>query len=275
MNIDKALYIMNITKNKLYDMDIIELKKIYHKQALKIHPDKGGTNEDFHKLQEAYDYLIIIIELNNTSENREYDAKDIIHNFKQYIYKYVNCVSLSYIDECDEKQLNNLETILYHYKDKIPNYIYNKVYKIIKKNSKTEFILEPSLDDLMNNKIYRFHYNNEIFNVPLWHSEMYYDTNNNKEICVKCIPNLPEFIDIDCDNNMHIFIKKNIKDVFINQRVNIKLTDEKNISLDSKNIVFLPYQEITIKNSGISKINNNNIYNTSVRSNIIVHLTLY
>tara|TARA_B100000424_G_C22930218_1_gene494838 strand:- start:1292 stop:2119 length:828 start_codon:yes stop_codon:yes gene_type:complete len=275
MNIDKALNIMNITKDELYNIDPIQLKKIYHKQALKFHPDKGGTNEEFKNLQEAYDYLIIIIELNKTSQDREYDTNDIIHNFKHYIYTYVNNVSLSYIDECDEKQLNNLESILNHYKNKIPTSIYSKIYKLLKKNSNKEFILEPTINDLVNDKIYRFHYDNEIFNVPLWHSEMYYDTKNNVEICIKCIPKLPEFLDIDCDNNIHIFIKKNIKDIFVNQHIKFNLTDTKIITVDSKHISFLPYQEIIIPRSGISKINNSNIYNTSIKSNIILHLTLY
>lgn len=275
MNIEIALNIMNITNDELYNMDTIQLKKIYYKQALKTHPDKGGSNEEFKKLQEAYDYLTIIIELNNTTQDREYNTKDIINNFKQYIYKYVNSVSLSYLDECDKKQLNSLEIILNHYKDKIPTSIYNKIYKIVKKDSNNEFILEPTIDELVNDKIYRFHYNNEIFNVPLWHSEMYYDTITNIEICIKCIPNLPEFIDIDCDNNIHIFIKKNIKDIFINQYIKFNLTDTKVITVDSKDISFLPSQEIIIPRIGISKINNSNIYNTSVKSNIILHLTLY
>jgi len=275
MNIDNALFIMNISKDELYNIDNVDLKKIYHKQALKIHPDKGGSNKEFQDLQEAYDYLNIIIELNNTTQDREYNTTDIINNFKKYIYKYVNSVSVSYIDECDIKQLNSLETILNHYKGKIPSSIYNKISKIIKKNSNTEFILEPTLNDLVNDKIYRFSYNDEIFNVPLWHSEMYYDTVNNIEICIKCIPKLPGYIDIDCDNNVHIFIKKSINDVFLNQLIKFNLTDTKIITVESKNISFLPYQEIIIPRSGISKINNSNIYNTSFKSNIILHLSLH
>lgn len=32
-----------------------EIKKAYHKMAIKLHPDRGGSQEDFIKLQEAWE----------------------------------------------------------------------------------------------------------------------------------------------------------------------------------------------------------------------------
>lgn len=37
-----------------------EIKKQYHKLSLKCHPDKGGTNEDFIKLNNSYNNLMIL-----------------------------------------------------------------------------------------------------------------------------------------------------------------------------------------------------------------------
>ena len=34
-----------------------DMKKAYRKSVLKEHPDKGGTNEGFRKIQEAWDYF--------------------------------------------------------------------------------------------------------------------------------------------------------------------------------------------------------------------------
>ena len=39
------------------DLTLSELKKAFHKQALKHHPDKGGDIEEFNKVQAAYDLL--------------------------------------------------------------------------------------------------------------------------------------------------------------------------------------------------------------------------
>ena len=285
MNIDLAIEIMNIEKKDLYSLDNSKLKKIYHQRALILHPDKGGSNEQFKRLSEAYDYLNIMIELNeyNTSPYENYlkscsdnfEYSTLINKLKKYVFKYINSISLSYINECDDKQMENIEKILEYYKDKIPQSVYNKIINVMTSNkTHKEFILKPSLNDLLENKIYRFNYNNEIFNVPLWHSELYYDTKDNNEICIKCLPDLSPFIDIDTENNIHIYVFEKIQTIFKNQYLEIKLTDSCIYRIDSDEINFLPSQQIILKNKGISKIYGNNIYDTKQKSNIIVTLNI-
>ncbi len=46
-----------------------EIKKAYRKLARKWHPDKGGNNEVFRALREAYDILTIYLEQGNVPEN--------------------------------------------------------------------------------------------------------------------------------------------------------------------------------------------------------------
>lgn len=286
MNTDKALEIMNINKNDLYSLDHGILKKKYHQLALKLHPDKGGSNDKFRQLQEAYDYLNIMVELNtfnkspyenyinNSSTNFEY--KDVINKLKKYIFKYINSVSMSYINECDDKQIGNLEKILEYYKHKIPPSVYNKIISTINTTNECKtFILKPTIDDLLENKIYRLNYNNEIFNVPLWHSELYYDTKNTDEICVKCIPELNPFIDIDSDNNIHIYIFENINTLFKNQYIDIQLSDNFTYKIHARDITILPSQKIILKNKGITKISNKNLYDTNYKSDIIVTLNIH
>lgn len=285
MNIDLAIKIMNIEKKELYLLDNSKLKKIYHQRALVLHPDKGGSNEEFKQLTEAYDYLNIMVELNeyNTSpyENYVKSCKDnfeysnVINKLKTYIFKYINSISVSYINECDDKQIHNIEKILEYYKDKIPQSVYNKIINVMKTNDNCkEFILKPSLDDLLENKIYRFNYNNEIFNVPLWHSELYYDTKDNNEICIKCLPDLSPFIDIDSENNIHIYVFEKIYNIFKNQYLEVKLTNNFIYKINSSEINILPSQQIILKNKGISKIYGNNIYDTKHKSNIIITLNM-
>lgn len=286
MNTDVALKIMNIDKNELYSLDHIKLKKKYHYCALKVHPDKGGTNDDFRQLQEAYDYLNIMVELNtfNTSPYENYinnsstsfEYKDVINKLKKYIFKYINSISLSYINECDDKQLENIEKILEYYKNKIPASVYNKIINIMNIPSVCKtFILKPTLDDLLENKIYRFNYNNEIFNVPLWHNELYYDTTDKSEICIKCIPELTPFIDIDSDNNIHIYIFENVNTLFKNQYIDVYLTDNFKYKIYARDITILPSQKIILKNKGITKISNKTLYDTTYKSDIIVTLNIH
>ena len=98
---------------------------------------------------------------------------------------------------------------------------------------------------------------------------------NNKEICIKCIPILPESIEIDNNNNIHIHLLKNKDEIFINQYCNMQLTEKINFKIHSHEINFMPIQTIILKNNGISKISNANIYDNKVKSDIIITLQLY
>ena len=113
MNMNEALHIMKLNQDDLILLDSVKLKK-YHQCALLYHPDKGGSNEEFKKLQEAYDYLNVIIEFHNYKK----ENTNIYDKIQKYIFKYINSISLAYIDECDNKQIKNMEKILEFYKNK-------------------------------------------------------------------------------------------------------------------------------------------------------------
>ena len=38
-----------------------DLKRAYRKMSLKTHPDKGGSNEAFIKVKNAYDHLVMVL----------------------------------------------------------------------------------------------------------------------------------------------------------------------------------------------------------------------
>jgi hypothetical protein len=61
--------------------------------------------------------------------------------------------------------------------------------------------LNPSIDDLLNNNFYKLYIENELFLVPLWYNESYFDISGS-EIIVICEPELPKGMQIDDDNNI-------------------------------------------------------------------------
>jgi len=53
--VDNSKYYEILGVDKKASMD--EIKKAYRKKAIRMHPDKGGDQEEFQKLQQAYDVL--------------------------------------------------------------------------------------------------------------------------------------------------------------------------------------------------------------------------
>ncbi len=53
-----------------------DIKRAYRRKATRVHPDKGGTAEQFHRLQLAYDTL------NDPSARKRYDKTGTIHTEK-------------------------------------------------------------------------------------------------------------------------------------------------------------------------------------------------
>ena len=135
-------------------------------------------------------------------------------------------------------------------------------------------ILNPTLDDLFQNNLYRLNINNNYYCIPLWHHELVYD-NSGSDIYVKCNPMLPENIEIDNNNNIHVYIEYKISEIWNKKTVDIYLTNGNQIKITVNLLKLVEEQSIMFSNMGISKINTENVYDISKKSDIIVHLTLF
>ena len=73
-SIDKNYYdLLKISK----EADSDEIKKAYRKAALEHHPDKGGTDQMFHAIKDAYDILSDPIKKRNYDKDlKKYGFKD-------------------------------------------------------------------------------------------------------------------------------------------------------------------------------------------------------
>ena len=133
--------------------------------------------------------------------------------------------------------------------------------------------LNPSINDLLNNNVYKLVINNELFLVPLWHNELYFD-NSGCEIIVICDPELPENIRIDDDNN--IYINVNLIDYhekILNNSPIIVNIGENNFNIPISELYMKKEQTYRIKNVGLSKIKND-IYDISEKTDIIVNINI-
>ena len=295
---------IDITKTNYKDITIELIKKKYHKLALKNHPDKNGntpeSNEKFKRINEAYDYLKREIkninpdDLNETTSSLYYDIlqlfmKEILNgkynelflNIVQDIVIGCKKISLKLFDNLDKENSINIYIFLSKYKNilHLSQDILDEIKQIvIQKYDNVEiYKLNPNINDLLNNNLYKLYVNNELFLVPLWYNEVYFDSSGN-EIIVLCEPELPEYMNVDDDNNIYIETKINLQTdlpslILNNSNINIMIGDKTFYILVSE-LLMKREQYYRIKNQGLTKINEEDIYNVSEKADIIVKIIM-
>jgi hypothetical protein len=155
---------------------------------------------------------------------------------------------------------------IFHFSDDF----FKKFEDIISAKTNKCIILNPFIDDLFENNLYKFTENGQVYYIPLWHHELIYD-NIGCDMYVKCIPILPEHISIDSHNNIYVDLNIHIQDIWGKNTFEFNLG--KNVfSIFIEKLKFKEQQTIILQNQGISIMNLDNIFDVSKKSNIIVYL---
>jgi curved DNA-binding protein CbpA len=312
MNYKNAFEILEIdfVTTRYEDLTLEYLKKQYRKLALKNHPDKNGntleSTEKFKQINEAYNYLNREIKylnketLNNDIKLEEDDLSssslyyDILKGFMKTVFegkyndilsKIVNDIitagkktSVKLFDDLDKDTALNIYTFLSNNRSvlNLSQEILDVIREIVvKKYDNVEvYKLNPGINDLINNNVYKLHVNDELYLVPLWHNESCFD-GSGCEIIVICEPELPENITIDDDNNLivtkTIKAKDELPEMLINNTPLTLNIGDKIHSISLCNLYMKREQIYRIKNQGLSKVKKD-IYDVSEKTDIIVKI---
>jgi hypothetical protein len=249
MDFKKACSILSIS----HDFTLTELKRKYYKESLKHHPDKKGDKEKFQEINDAYTFLL---NHKNINDHHPIQIMDIIKKIlnSTVLYDVLDTLSLDIINH-----IYDLLPIIKHM-------MTPEQYELILKYMSNKFniiLLEPTLDDLFQQKIFVYKDHDKTYHIPLWSHEIIFGT-----YIFKCNPILPDNIQIDESNNIIITLYENIQTVFLKKELEV-LHYHINIS----ELYIKPSQTIILKNKGIPIINTENIFYIQL-SNIIIHLNL-
>jgi hypothetical protein len=300
LNYKKACLYLDLSEDQNITPEI--LKRQYRRKALQYHPDKNTSEnaaDEFRNIRESYEFLMNRNEYTETepSDDSRGNYQNVLFSFLAPLFKtdmfqeirskvfYViiekitsNCESkaIDLLEKLDKKTLAKLCEILCIYKDAfhITDEFLKKVEDILKKRTQNDecIILNPFLDDLFENNLYKLVENGEKYVIPLWHHELVYD-NSGADLYVRCVPILPDGIEIDENNNIHINMERTIDELWSLGYIEIDLGKRK-ITIPRRQIKMEDQQTIILAGIGISKINVNDIYDVSKKADLYIHLSL-
>lgn len=298
MKIQEAHEILKIDTENINETTI---RKHYFKQALLYHPDKNDSidaKDHFHKISDAYEVIMKYhgyMEDNTIIEDVESDYNDTLYSYlnvitqNEFIKEFTSKLFIKITDllkgKCENKTLQLLESLdndtlkkvillLDHQRNifYIPDTFIEKtknLYKL-KINKRKNIVIYPSLNDLFADNVYKLTENEETYFIPLWHHELIYD-NQNHELCIQILPKTEKHIIIDESNNIHVYINLLLTTLWKLDYVHFSLGNH-NFSFPKSNLSMESRQTVILYEKGISKINEQNIYDYSKKSNIYIHV---
>jgi len=273
------------------------LKKAYYKQALKYHPDKNKSKTaeaEFKKINEAYCFLLKHEGCYKGNPHIDTNYRDIIKSCVKYFTPDVkwddlfldttldniinNCGKLSlrlFKDLKKEKSIELFEFLSNHREIfGLSNDIINQMKDILKEKMRDDniIILNPSLNDLLFDNVYKLEFNSQTYYIPLWHHELVFDHSGN-DLIIKCIPDLEEHITIDNKNDLHCLYEGPITHILQEQQLKITL-GEKEFIIEGDKLAIKKNQTIILRKQGILKANPEHIFSTDERGDIYIDINL-
>ena len=285
---------------KTLDIDSIEfidekkLKKIYYTEALRYHPDKyPDDGEKFKQIKAAYDYLRKYMNIDIEESTNDYMG--ILNKFIKLFSPETNWNSLfmdttftGILQDCEKISLNIFDNISKERSIEVYQFLskHNKLFKIsndllekmrekVQKKMKNDnlVILNPKINDLLEDRIYILRIKDKCYYIPLWCNEVIYEVEEDEDLIVKCVCELDKNISIDKNNNIiyHFFGK--VQDVFREKSILIKL-GKRDFKIPAEELSIKKNQMYVLKNQGMLRVDKSDIYNTFDRGDIYIEIIL-
>lgn len=239
---------------------------------------------------ETYSHIFMNFIKSLFSKNHKYEnVKDerapplLMELLHRIIHDYASTSLNAALDALDPTLLFQLYETLEQYNAaiRIDARVFEEITRIIreKMHKNNIIILKPSLKDVIQNNISVVQFEGQTFYVPLWHSELHYHVDgSDKKLIVKCMPDLPDHMSIDTNNELHIDVRADIKELLNRSSgvLRIPLYEDECVELHVRDLHIMPVQTVILQNNirGISLICSSDIYEVKNKAPICVHMRL-
>jgi DnaJ domain len=248
----------------------------------------NGFNEDETKRKKYktlfMEFLCMVMGENQTwNMNKDVDGELTNKLFRSILYKITDLCqdkALEIIQKIEKNTLLKVYEILLKYSDylHISGDFLDKINQVLINKIKDDqcILLNPTFKDIYNDQVYKLVIDGEQYLIPLWHKELVYDVSGS-ELIVRCIPVLPLGVSIDENNNISVYIEYEVNDFIENfwgKQTFDFYVDGIAFHVPIDKIRFIENQEFKIYSVGISIVNERNIYDVRLRSDVTLYLRL-
>ena len=173
--------------------------------------------------------------------------------------------------------------------------VMDELTRIIEEKTGDDLVirLNPSLLDMLLDRVYILHECGQVYYIPLWHTELHFKQpfgTTSGEVIVLCEPELPDNVSLDDNNNLYLSLDVDIQELFAKQILPVYINNE--IRMHGF-IYYLHAADITLRShgrqcirlrgiegecfaGGIAMCNTNtrDIYKVGIRANVYANVRL-
>ena len=195
--------------------------------------------------------------VDNLSNKCESSAHELMSKLNNAQYKKI-CTALR----------NNMNT--FHIPEQFITKLEQKLENRMNKN--TTVIINPTIHDLFSNNLYKLIDNGKEFLIPVWCHELIYE-HGDAELCVQCEPILDDNIEIDINNDIHIKKEYTFVELWKTDIIQIHIGPEQ-FQIQRNRLKMSERQTIRLAKKGVPRMNHDNIYNVSRKSDVYIHIII-
>ena len=239
--------------------------------------DTNDTNDNTN--DKMYTSLLSMFLTSMLQMNSKIVSDLLVNIIKDIVINGTKVISLKLIEDLDKDKSIELYNFLCKYKNilHINSETLDFVSSLIKEKYKNDsvYILNPSIDDILDNNIYKLYVDGQLYLVPLWHNELYFEDPSGNDIIVLCNAELPENITIDENNNIYynLLVQFDKEMIFSDLYYLSIQIGKQHIRFPVNKLFIKKEQTYILKGKGISKIIENDVYNVSFKNDIIINIT--